>query len=267
MVADAKLKIGRFSYSNLFPIFYGLAHECDCSRYEFVEGFPSELNRKIRQGMIDVSPSSSIEYLRHSGDYDLIENHSVSSMGPVGSIFLFSKRPAAALSGAEVLASSQSETSVALLRVILRKFIGIEVEIRSSSEPLRDALGHADAYMLIGDDALAEALKWPDLHRYDLGDLWFRNTGLPITFALWISRKDCCQAKSGLLEQFRRDLGKAKAFALGNLEAIAEASPLKSLLTAGELVQYWKGISYDFGPDHQKGIALFRKYADELGLL
>jgi len=266
-VAEAKLKIGRFSYSNLFPIFYGLAHECDCSRYDFVEGVPSELNRKIRQGMIDVSPSSSIEYLRHTGDYDLIRNHSISSRGPVGSIFLFSKKPVGALGGAEVLASSQSETSVALLRIILEKFIGIAPEIRSSSEPFGDAIGHADAYMLIGDDALAEALKWPGLHRYDLGDLWFRNTGLPISFALWISRKACCPAKTGLLDQFRKDLDRAKAFALRNLEAIALASPLKSILTASELVQYWRGISYDFGPEHEEGLALFRKYADELGLL
>jgi chorismate dehydratase len=81
-----KLKIGRFFYSNLFPIYYMLEKEADCSSYEFVEGVPSYLNREIREGRIDVSPSSSIEYLKNTDRYDLIEGHSISSMGPVGSV-------------------------------------------------------------------------------------------------------------------------------------------------------------------------------------
>ena len=114
----SKLKIGRFSYSNLFPIFYMLEKECDCSEYEFIEGVPSELNKKIRENEIDVSPSSSIEYLRNPDKYDLLDDHSISSKGPVGSIFLFSRRPIETLNGLTVLTSSQSETSVALQEIL-----------------------------------------------------------------------------------------------------------------------------------------------------
>jgi chorismate dehydratase len=62
-----RLLIGEIPYANLFPIFYTLKKESDLSGYEFVEGVPSALNKKIREGLIDVSPSSSIEYLRHPG--------------------------------------------------------------------------------------------------------------------------------------------------------------------------------------------------------
>jgi len=263
----SKLKIGRFSYSNLFPIFYMLEKECDCSEYEFIEGVPSELNKKIRENEIDVSPSSSIEYLRNPDKYDLLDDHSISSKGPVGSIFLFSRRPIETLNGLTVLTSSQSETSVALLKIIFRKFYDIECNLRSSSLPIAEAIKSNSAYLLIGDEALGEALKWPKLFIYDIGEMWYKNTGLPSVFALWIIRKACCKEKAAILERFKKDLLKAKISALRNFESIAKASPLRDVLSEEELVSYWKGISYDFTDEHRKGLELFRDYSKELGLI
>jgi chorismate dehydratase len=263
----SKLRIGRFYYSNLFPIFYMLEKGADCSGYEFVEGVPSHLNRELREGRIDVSPSSSIEYLRNTGSYELIEGHSISSRGPVGSVFLFSKRPVGSLGGLTVLTSSQSETSVALLHIILKKFLGVDCGFRQTSEPIESAIASAEAYMLIGDDALREAPKRPELYVYDLGDLWYKHTGLPSVFALWIVRKDCVDKKPELLARFRRDLDIARTSAMENLDAVAAASPIRDLLSEKELISYWKGISYDFGEEHKEGLELFRRYAEELGLL
>ncbi len=262
-----KLRIGRFSYSNLFPIFYMLDKEADCSAYEFIEGVPSYLNGEIREGRIDVSPSSSIEYLRNPDKYDLIPGHSISSSGPVGSIFLFSKRPLEALDNTTVFTSSQSETSVALIRIILKKFLKIECSFRSTSEPIEKVLLKEETYMLIGDDALTESLKWPGLRIYDIGDLWYKHTGLPSVFALWIVRRDCCREKKELLDNFIRALDTAKVSALSNLDIVAAASPLRKFIPEKELISYWRGISYDFGENHKKGLDLFRNYAIELGIL
>ncbi len=262
-----KLRIGRIAYANLFPIFYTLEKEFDCSAYEFIDGVPSAVNRMISAGEIDISPSSSIEYLRNSDRYLLIENHSISSRGPVRSIFLFSKRPVETLGGLTVLVTSQSETSVALLRIILNKFYGQECLFTSTSAPIGEVMRSNVAYLLIGDDALAEARKWPELHIYDLGDLWYKHTGLPFTFALWIMRKGCCAGEPDLLEKFRSDLDASKAIALKNLGRIAAASPLKGLLSEEELVAYWQGISYDYNEEHKKGFDLFRRYALQLGLV
>ncbi len=267
MKSMQKLRIGRFSYSNLFPIFYMLDKEADCSAYEFIEGVPSYLNREIREGRIDVSPSSSIEYLRNPDRYDLIPGHSISSSGPVGSIFLFSKRPIEALDNVTVFTSSQSETSVVLMHIILKKFFNTECTFLSTSEPIEKVLGTGEAYMLIGDDALTESLKWPGLHIYDIGDLWYRHTGLPSVFALWIVRRDCCRNRRELLESFMGALDAAKKSALRDLDSVAAASPLRNFISEKQLVSYWKGISYDFGDDHRKGLDLFRNYAEELGIL
>ena len=119
---EQKLRIGKIPYANLFPIFYILERECDCSGYEFIAGVPSALNKMLRTGEVDVSPSSSIEYLRYSNQYEIIDNHSISSIGPVGSIILLSRKPIEELNGLPVLTSSQSETSVGLLRIIFERF-------------------------------------------------------------------------------------------------------------------------------------------------
>jgi len=261
-----RLLIGEIPYANLFPIFYMLKRGPDLSDYEFIKGSPSELNKKIREGLIDVSPSSSIEYLRHRDRYELIENHSISSRGPVGSILLFSKEPIERLGGLTVLTSSQSETSVALIKIVLKKFYKLDCHFKSSNMPLREALSSDTPYLLIGDEALREALKWHGLYVYDLGDVWYKHTGLPFTFALWIARKACCPEKSELYKKFIDDLDRAKTSALSSLDTIAASSPLKDALSEEYLISYWKGMSFDFTQEHRKGLELFMVYAQELGL-
>jgi chorismate dehydratase len=305
------LKVGKIPYTNLFPIFHALQRECDCSRYEFVEGVPSAVNRLLRSGEIDISPSSSIEYLRYRERYNLIEGHSISSKGPAGSIFLLSRRPIEQLGGKTILVSSQSDTSVALLGIVLRKFYEIVCSLEPTDESVDSMMEKADAYLSIGDDAL-KAKKivtsnesqvigdkdlslgtrhmsgdtpsltlpprgggqgWGGIYIYDLGELWYKNTGLPFVFALWIARKDCYAEKAELLHGFVHDLREAKISALQNLDRIArELRP--SLLrryslniTEEELVSYWNGISYDLTEEHKKGLELFRKYSEEAGLL
>jgi len=262
-----KLRIGKIAYENLFPIFYMLQSEFDSPDYEYIEGVPSELNGRIRKGEIDVSPSSSIEYLRKKDEYRLIENNSISSSGPVKSIYLFSRTTIENLSGKTVLTSSQSETSVALIQVILRKFYGADCKFRTESLPLDEALKSETAYLLIGDEALVEMHKPRDLYVYDIGDLWYRNTGLPATFALWIVRNDSYAGKRKLIEKFSRDLDRSRMKALKNLDRIADASAMRTVLSHADLVEYWEGISYEFNEEHRNGLALFERYARELGLI
>jgi chorismate dehydratase len=281
------LKVGKIPYANLFPIFYALQMEYDCSRYEFVEGVPSTVNRLLRSGGIDISPSSSIEYLRYRNQYNLIEGHSISSKGPAGSIFLLSRRPIEQLGSKTIFVSSQSDTSVALLDIVLRKFYEIVCSLEPTDESVDSMIEKADAYLSIGDDALKAAkivtsnevrvtsrVKGSSLVQiYDLGELWYKNTGLPFVFALWIARKDCYAEKAELLHDFVHDLQKAKISALQNLNRIARElrpSLLKHYslnITEEELVSYWNGISYDLTEEHKKGLELFRKYSEKLGLL
>ncbi|TAL27535.1 MAG: futalosine synthase [Nitrospirae bacterium] len=272
-LAEHKLKIGKIPYANLFPIFYMLEKECDCSGYEFIEGVPSNVNRMLRDGKVDISSSSSIEYLRNRDKYAFIEGHSISSIGPVGSIILFSRKPIEALDVHTILTSSQSATSVALLDILLTKYLKIKGNLKSAKLTHCSVPSDVEAYLLIGDDAL-KAVKYyrtrtvkEPFFIYDLGELWHKYTGLPFTFALWIYKKDCGKEKMDLIEKFKDDLNKAKKLALNNLKEIASKAPLRDVLTEEELIAYWKNVSYAFGEKHKKGFELFRKLAEELGLI
>jgi len=284
-VMGKKLVIGRISYANVFPIFYVLDHECDCSQYTFVEGVPSRLNSLLREGEVDISPSSSIEYLRNPGRYRIISNHSISSRGPVGSILLFTPRPVEELEGAKVFASSQSETSVALLKIVLKRFYGSSATVESVPDPIQAGAGGA-AFLLIGDDALKRQalgnrqgvtgkrdtnrtsaafslspIAYP--FEYDLGEIWYRQTGLPFVFALWIVRKDIPDKKE-LIDKFTGDLDSAKESALKKLPVIARNAPIRSFMTEEEILSYWKKLDYELSPEHRKGLALFDEYRKEV---
>jgi chorismate dehydratase len=279
-----KLRVGKIPYLNLMPIFYMLTQECDCSEYEFVEGYPAKLNEMLRTGSLDVSPSSSVEYLRRESDYDVMDGHSISSRGPVESILLFSRLPLSELDGRKVFVTYQSETSAALLEVILRKFYNINCALKVSSLPSEEALKSHSAFLAIGDDALSAARMAKNITEecpetgcsflrfgifqyfvYDLGEIWEKSTGLPFVYALWISRKDLPDEKKYLIKKFAADLDHAKSAALKKLPELSRLAG--HAMPPEDIVRYWDKISYNLGEEHRKGLALFRGYLEELGLL
>ncbi len=286
------LRIGKINFVNLYPIFFCLEARAraDNRQYLFIKGVPSEINAMLREGKLDVSPSSSIEYLRHPEMYSVIEEHSVSAQGPILSTLLFSKEKIEELDGKTVIASYQSETSTALLKIILAKFYGISATVRVSRLPLDSGLKEYPAYMLIGDDALTGAQRFgPDSgfmnedtsaaldeekqagphehipYIYDLGRIWYERTGLPFVFALWIARKDLC--KEEILSRFKEDLDRAREEALQRLGEISLTVPHRDIFSQETLISYWESISYNLSDKHMEGLALFQRYLKDLKLL
>lgn len=275
------LKIGKIPYANLFPVYHYLEKGNKHSIYRFINDVPSSLNKMLRDGKLDVSPSSSIEYLRHKDKYSIIPWFSVSSDGPVGSIFLFSKLPIEALEKKTIAVSSHSETSVALLKIVLKDFLSLHCKFRKveGGSPKKN-LESFSACLFIGDEAM-KARKQSTVNSqqsnptlppfskggqrgiyiYDLGELWFKHTGLPFVFALWIVRKKSLSQKRELIKKLFLDLIAAKRYASKKFSLIARHAPQRKWLSTKELINYWKGISYDFTDKHMEGLRLFEEYA------
>jgi chorismate dehydratase len=270
---DNKLKVGRIPYANFFPVFYYFDKECKHTDYKFIKGVPSKLNKMLREGKLDISPSSSIEFLRNKDKYLILPWFSVSSAGPIYSIRLFSKLPLHKLGGKEIALSSDSETSNVLLKIILEEFLSLKCRFRSTNRrSVKSVLSTFSAVLHIGDTAMIEAKKLSavsnqlstpnsELFIYDLGELWFKYTGLPFVFALWIARKEAVAEKKALIRKLSNDLIKARRYAGKKFQLIAKEAPQKKWLTEKELVDYWKNISYDFTEKHLEGLRLFEKYA------
>ncbi len=241
----------------------------------------------LRSGKLDVSPSSSIEYLRHKNKYSIMPWFSVSSAGPVGSIFLFSKLPIEDLDKRTIAVSSDSETSAALLKIILKDFFSLTCKFKKiNNDLIKQILASYPACLLIGDNAMRAKKQLtvngqrsirlspphPPLTKggqeghggiyiYDLGELWFKHTGLPFVFALWIVRKKSLLQKKELIKKLSQDLNDAKKCAFQKLSLMASHAPQQKWLSTKELVAYWKGISYDFTDKHLEGLKLFEEYA------
>jgi len=264
-----KLKIGRIPYANLFPIFHYLDTHCNNSEYTFIKGVPSKLNKMLRAGELDISPSSSIEFLKNKNRYRILPWHSISSTGQIKSILLFSSVPLDELGGKTIAVSSESDTSVAMLKIILKEFCSLECKFRKTDlRSVKNILSSYSAVLHIGDTAMIEAQKLSALSpqpsalfTYDLGELWYKYTGLPFVFALWVVRKKALDEKTELIKKLSSDLINAKKYADQNLSLIAKEAPQRKWISENDLVHYWNIISYNFTDKHLEGLRLFEKYA------
>ena len=261
------LRIGEISYLNCTPLFTSLRSNFPESDYKFVTGHPSELNAKLRSGEIDLCPSSSVEYAHNPELYRILPDLSISARGPVRSVLLFSKLPITSLDGASIGLTSESETSVILLKTLLSlkfSFANSYSRVEATDQNLSS---QHDALLLIGDRALIAASKESGAYIYDLGELWYEFTGRPFVFALWLLREDVFSKSAEKVHLLHERLVLSKHKALENLPEIAATLKQNAWADSSFLIKYWSIISYDLTKDHIEGLKLFYRYAAECGFI
>lgn len=261
------LRIGQIDYANCVPLFRALQTECPSDHYSYVRGVPATLNRLLARGEIDLSPSSSIVYGSDPEHYWLLPGLSISTTGPVKSVLLFSQKPLDQLQGSKIGLTTESDTSVALLRIILKRYCGFENVFQRTDQPLTEAFTSFTALLLIGDAALRESLRGHACHVYDLGELWYRFTGHPFVFALWIANRAAVAGRHADLQGLARTLHHAKEIARTRLISYAADQPGFDWISKGDLAAYWQTISYDLGAKQIAGLKSFFQHAAELGII
>jgi chorismate dehydratase len=260
------LKIGQIDYANCTPLFHVLREQFHCLEYEFVPGVPAVLNRLLQTGEIDVCPSSSIEYAYHPDLYSILPKLSISSIGAVASVLLFSRVPIVDLDGCVIHLSSESATSVNLLKILIRQRYGLSCTYEIASSVANDAEDCSSALLLIGDSALRSALEKSAPYVYDLGELWYSWTGYPFVFALWLCRKEV--AEGGELKKLCAQLIEAKKCVPGQLEQIATGAKETAWMGRDRLLAYWReNISYQLDEWGKTGLMLYYTKCFECGLI
>lgn len=180
---------------------------------------------------------------------------------------MFSRLPIDKLDGQTVGLTNESDTSVNLLKIILRKFYKHHNSFTRITNSTINALEDFSAILLIGDSALKAGLcEVNDIYVYDLGDLWFGHTGLPFVFALWIIREEAVMKEENKVIALHTELCDAKNCAYSSFESLA-GNYINEWIGKKELIDYWKNISYDLTPLHLDGLQLFYRYSAELGLI
>jgi chorismate dehydratase len=237
------IRLGRISYVNMAPVFHRLTHEV-----EEVAGVPTELNRMLLAGGLDVAPISSIEYARNASRLRLLPRLCVSSEGAVDSIQLVTRIPLGQVRSVAV--TPESATSVVLTRVLLPR-----AEIRPLDE-------EADARLLIGDAALRSAFEDPTPH-HDLGRLWLERTGLPMVFAVWAAPEPVVDGLGDLQESLVASVRLARS----EPERLAHEASDRYGYPAGFLARYFEKLRYSFGPRERAGFYTFLEMARDVGEL
>jgi chorismate dehydratase len=260
--------MGKISYLNVLPIYYALDHGYVAHDFVFTSGPPADLNTRIKAGELDMSAASSIEYGRHFEDYLLLPRVAIGSQGPVQSVLLLSSVPWSSLQGRRILLSSQSHTSAALLRLLVREHMGLEVEYETGDITARlQANDPPTAFLAIGDEALRlrDHPEFP--YRLDLGQAWLEWTGLPFIFGVWVGRKAGTSREEAALACGCRQLLAAKDWGVKRIPFFARLVSEQGILTYPDLVSYFNGLVYDFGPREQEGLRLFYRKLYDCGEL
>lgn len=260
------LRIGQIEYANCTPLYHMLRERFFCDGYEFISGVPAALNALLAVGKIDVCPSSSIEYAIHSERYRILPQLSISSYGAVASVLLFSRVPIEKLHGQTIQLSSESATSVNLLKILMAQRYNCLCRYVVNPQKIADALDSSPALLLIGDAALRASMIESDLHVYDLGLIWSEWTGLPFVFALWLCRHGV--ADNPQLIELSRQLIQAKALAPLHHERIIRYAREASWMPQNRLLEYWRdNISYHLEEREILGLMTFFDKCYELGLI
>jgi chorismate dehydratase len=226
------------------PVFYRLDVEV-----EEVAGVPTELNRALLAGDVDVAPISSIAWARNAERLLVLPRLCVSSDGAAGSIQLVSRLPSLERIRS-IAVTPESATSVVLARVLVPD---------AEHVPFG---GPADATLLIGDAALRSAFEDPTPH-YDLGRLWTRRTGLPMVFALWACVDPPPPGMAELEEALVASIRRARE----HPERLAREAAERYGYPAGFLARYFERLRYDFGARERGGLAAFLELAKDAGEL
>ncbi len=237
------IRLGRISYANMAPVFYRLEAEV-----EEIQGVPTELNRRLLAGEIDLAAISSIEYARHADSLRILSRLCVGSEGAVESIQLVSRTPLEQIR--TVAVTPESATSVVLTKVLLPE---------ATHVPLGE---EAQATLLIGDAALKSAFEDPTPH-HDLGRLWLERTGLPMVFAVWAAPDPPVAGTAALEEALVASVRRARA----EPEQLAFEASERYGYPPGFLARYFEKLRYRFGPRERAGLYAFLEMAHDVGEL
>jgi len=240
---------------------------------ELVFDVPSRLNEKLAVGEITCGLCSSVFYAKHFEDYILIPDISISAVGKVKSVCLFHKVPLSELSGKTIGITPETETSFALLRLVLEKMKEVKpvyLKLNHSSRGLSKGEAQAffeiiDGYLAIGNEAL-ELLyteKFPFVT--DLAEVWLEETGYPFVFALLLVRKEILSNYKKELRSLAENLYLSRAKALADLSLIVKEH--SSSLDKAFLLDYLHHLEFDFSGLKQRAFLYFCQNLLDMGII
>ena len=246
-------RVAASSYLNTAPLIWSFIHGSQRDSVElFTDTAPARCAEMLEQDEVDVALVPVIEYQRIP-DIAIVPDVCVGSRAAVRSVVLVTRRNN--LKKVERVAlDTSSRTSVALLKIIFREFLGFEPAWETAQPDLKSMLARADAALIIGDPAIQ--IPRDKFRVFDLASLWREFTGYGFVFAMWMAR-------AGNAEEVRRiDFAAARDEGLAHLDEIANKYESQLGLPQTEIKSYLtQNIAFQMDEEMKKGLELYFELA------
>ena len=265
---QTKLCLGRIRYLNTLPFYHGLAAGPAEGPFDLVweTGSPTQINRAMQQGKIQIAPISSLEYLRRQDDYFLFPDLCIGSRDFSASVLLLSKERIEGLNGVTISLSEESLSAATLLKILLRFKFKFSNRFQVEPSHPEAMLAGSKACLVIGDEALFFKPR-SFVYKTDLSQLWWNWTELPFCFSLWAVRKNFYLKHKTEVNAFYQRL---KANTERNLQDIEKILKDGLQITLADekfpvVFGYLFNLNYFLDDAMHHGLELFYRLAHRLG--
>ncbi len=252
------INLGAAPFLNMQPLIYPLEKGVVEHSFNIMYFDPFLLSENLSEGVVDVAPIPSVEFLR-TDDYCILPGISISSFGKVDSVILKARKKITEIRSVSV--DSRSRSSTALLRIVLELFLGLRPEY-VEREPGNGFLKGVDAGMLIGNAGLQarHICAEKSAFTYDLGELWTRETALPFVYAVMAIKKGDDATAEGC-----RCLVSTRERGVGLIPEIVDIESRKLGLSREQCLTYLqKRIKYNLDGPKIDGLVKYRDLLFEL---
>jgi chorismate dehydratase len=242
-------RIAASSYLNTAPLIWSFIRGAQRDAvYLFTDTAPARCAEMLARGEVDAALVPVIEYQRLAG-VSIVPDVCVGSRSAVRSVVLATRRNNLK-KVTRVALDDSSRTSVALVKIIFREFLGFEPEWQSSRPDLATMLAHNDAALIIGDPAMK--IPRDQFRVFDLATMWHEFTGFGFVFAMWMARRSAADRVRAI------DFAAARDEGLANLDEIAARQEGQTGLSPAEVKDYLtKNIAFQMDEDMKNALNLF----------
>jgi chorismate dehydratase len=257
---EASPTVARIPYLNAQP-FYADWPSLPARSVDLV---PRRLGQEARAGAVDAGVMAAADYLTLDREFERVGDLGIACRGQVESVLLLAHEPVTALGGARVMLTAESSTSAALVRLLLETRFGLRglsFERAATGRPA--VLGDGEAWLVIGDSALAARRAAPREVCLDLGAAWGEWTGLPFVYAVWAVRRSLpaeTRAELGAFLDASLAHGERDLPGIGRAYAEAHGGALGG---PEDLARYLGLFTYRLGAAEEQGLATFHKLLEE----
>ncbi len=243
-----KFGVAAVKYLNTLPMLHGLQTSSHVNMFDLHLKDPAECARMLLDGEVDIA-LCPVGALIDLDEYHIVSRYGIACKGPVRTVSIYSDAPLEELKAVRLFGESRSSNLLA--QVLDQKLWNLGLQFVGPDEAEPDMpTGH----LVIGDACFEREAKFQ--HVTDLGDAWFKLTGLPFLFACWISVKP-------LHDEIKQILDSSFEAGIDDMEHL----DLPQSQVHVDLHHYLSNnIRYEIDAETMEGMTRFIEYVGELNV-